>query len=187
MQRRFARVGVTAITVVSLLALGACGGKAKKTATPAASTTAAAAAPTATSAPAAASSSSPADSAAAGGPAAKLAVAKSAKLGDVVVDAQGFTLYRFDKDTTSPPKSNCTGGCIGTWPPAASTGKPAATGVDAALVGTMKRDDGTEQITLGGSPLYRFAADAKAGDTNGQGVGGLWWAVTPSGGKAATP
>ena len=50
-------------------------------------------------------------------------------------------------------------------------------------LGTIKRDDGTQQLTLGGMPLYLYAADSHAGDVTGQAVGGVWWAVSPSGTK----
>jgi predicted lipoprotein with Yx(FWY)xxD motif len=116
---------------------------------------------------------------------ARLAVVKDAKLGEIVVDAKGPVLYRFDNDTNQPAKSNCSSECLASWPAATTSGKPNVYGVDAALVGTAKRDDGTGQITLAGWPLYRFAADTKAGEAKGHGVGGIWWTVTPNGDKAA--
>ena len=51
------------------------------------------------------------------------------------------------------------------------------------LAGTIKRDDGTEQVTLAGRPLYLYAGDSHPGDVTGQAVGGIWWAVSPSGAK----
>jgi predicted lipoprotein with Yx(FWY)xxD motif len=60
----------------------------------------------------------------------------------------------------------------------------AGEGVDASLLGTITRDDGTMQVTYNGWPLYFFHEDAAAGDTNGQGIdefGGLWWLVSPAG------
>ncbi|MHA5048990.1 SCO0930 family lipoprotein [Streptomyces sp. SD15] len=114
----------------------------------------------------------------------QLAVAESAALGKVLTDSAGFTLYRFEKDTAEPPKSNCDGDCATAWPPVPADGVTAATGVDKALLGEVTRADGTKQLTIGGWPMYRYAKDTKAGDTNGQGVGGTWYASAPDGKKA---
>ncbi|MFE9421571.1 hypothetical protein ACFYNO_01260 [Kitasatospora sp. NPDC006697] len=111
------------------------------------------------------------------------AVGSSTGLGQIVTDGNGFTLYRFDQDTNSPSASHCTGGCATTWPAVTTTGQPSGTGLSGTL-GTITRDDGSKQVTLDGWPLYRFAGDTKAGQTNGQGVNGTWWAITPAGGKA---
>src|SRR5512139_3737637 len=108
-----------------------------------------------------------------------------AQLGEIVVDDQGRTLYRFDKDTAKPPQSNCLDTCATTWPPVmASEADVSVKGVDAALLGKVVRADGTPQLTLNGWPLYRYAKDADAGDTTGQGVGKTWYVVTPEGKKA---
>ncbi|MFD3993158.1 SCO0930 family lipoprotein [Streptomyces sp. NPDC058548] len=112
-----------------------------------------------------------------------LAVRDDATLGPLVADAAGFTLYRFDKDTANPSSSACAGDCAKTWPPVpAPATKPG--GVDAAKIGSVKRADGTEQLTIAGWPVYRFVKDTAPGQTNGQGVGGTWFAVTPDGKKA---
>ena len=116
----------------------------------------------------------------------KLIVADVANVGQVLTDKDGMTLYRFDKDTAKPPKSNCKDDCAKTWPPALAQGDVEVQGVDRNLVGKVTRDDGTEQITVGGWPLYRYAKDTAAGQTNGQGLFGTWWAVTPQGGKASS-
>ncbi|MEU8341958.1 Predicted lipoprotein with conserved Yx(FWY)xxD motif [Actinomadura meyerae] len=116
-----------------------------------------------------------------------LEVASVAKLGKVVTDGNGMTLYRFDNDTARPPASTCADACARAWPPAvAGQGDIKATGVEQALVGKVKRPDGTWQVTLGGWPLYRFAKDQAPGDVKGQGVGGTWYAASPTG-KKATP
>jgi predicted lipoprotein with Yx(FWY)xxD motif len=118
-------------------------------------------------------------------PAGGLAVAQSAKLGaPVVTDANGWVLYRFDKDTTAPPASNCIDTCATTWPPEPAASDTQIKGVDANLVGSVKRADGTLQATLGGWPLYRYSGDKTAGDTNGQTVGGVWFVSGPDGTKA---
>ncbi|GAA1575089.1 hypothetical protein GCM10009789_30670 [Kribbella sancticallisti] len=115
---------------------------------------------------------------------AKLATADVGDFGKIVVDGTGRTLYVFDKDTADPSKSNCDGDCATKWPPAlAGTGTPELDGVDASLVGTVTRTDGSKQITLAGLPLYQFDQDTKAGEAKGQAVGGVWWVVGPDGKK----
>jgi predicted lipoprotein with Yx(FWY)xxD motif len=111
----------------------------------------------------------------------------TAQLGTVVVDGQGFTLYRFDKDSAKPPTSNCSGDCAQKWPPVLATpGAPLTVeGVEQEAVGTINRADGTIQLTLNGWPVYRYSGDPQPGATTGQGIGGgEWAAVTPVGEKA---
>ncbi|GAA0284966.1 hypothetical protein GCM10010302_23990 [Streptomyces polychromogenes] len=119
------------------------------------------------------------------GPAGQLKVQESPGLGAAVTDGAGFTLYRFDKDTAKPPKSNCDGDCAKAWPVVLADDAQAGAGIDAAAVGSVTRADGTRQLTLGGWPVYRYAKDAKAGDALGEGVGGTWHAVGPDGKPAA--
>lgn len=95
-------------------------------------------------------------------------------LGKILVDSSGKTLYHFDKD--SPTTIACTGSCADTWPPLLATGTP--TGAEA--LGLIKRPEGTNQVTYKGMPVYRYAGDAKAGDTNGDGIGGVWHATKVS-------
>ncbi|MEV7181421.1 hypothetical protein [Kitasatospora sp. NPDC093679] len=128
--------------------------------------------------------SSSAPSAPAGG-GTGLQTANSSTLGTIVTDGSGYTLYRFDKDTAKPPVSNCNGDCAKLWPPVMASDNPQLKGIDAKLVSTVTRADGSKQVTLNGWPLYRYTPDTKPGDTKGQGVKGTWWAVTPTGGKAA--
>jgi predicted lipoprotein with Yx(FWY)xxD motif len=114
----------------------------------------------------------------------KLTAAEVAGLGQVLTDANGKTLYRFAKDTATPPTSTCDGDCAAAWPPLLATGSVDVQGVDAKLIGTVMRADGTQQITVNSWPVYTYAKDTVAGEAKGQGVGGTWNAVTPSGGKA---
>jgi predicted lipoprotein with Yx(FWY)xxD motif len=118
----------------------------------------------------------------------KLVAKTIAKMGQVVTDDQGFVLYRFDKDTTTPPTSNCVDKCTAVWPPAttADGNVPQIEGVDPALVGTTKRADGTVQITLGNWPMYRYLGDKTPGKWTGQGVGGTWWVSDQRGKKNLT-
>ncbi|GAA2101959.1 hypothetical protein [Actinomadura alba] len=115
-----------------------------------------------------------------------LAVTASSRLGDIVVDGEGRTLYRFDDDTASPSASNCEDACATAWPPVLVGEKIAVRkGLNSSLVGKVKRTDGNFQVTLGGWPLYRFAKDTEPGDTKGQGVNGTWFVSSPTGKKAA--
>ncbi|MEE1670194.1 SCO0930 family lipoprotein [Streptomyces sp. NPDC003631] len=132
------------------------------------------------------STTAPSAAAAAGQSAGQLAVAEDAKLGKIVTDSAGFTLYRFDQDTASPPKSSCDGDCATTWPPVPADGASVASGIDRSLLGEVTRSDGTKQLTVAGWPMYRYVKDTKAGDTNGQGVKGTWFATAPTGKKAGT-
>lgn len=116
-----------------------------------------------------------------GTPAAEATVATSdSDLGTIVVDAQGRTLYVFLADEGS--ESTCYDECEDNWPPLTVSGDPVAgEGIDASLLSTSERTDGSSQVTLDGHPLYVFAAETVAGDTNGQGIGDVWFVVSPSG------
>ncbi|MGW0822873.1 SCO0930 family lipoprotein [Streptomyces sp. NPDC002845] len=116
----------------------------------------------------------------------QLTVWNNQEYGKVLTDSTGRTLYRFDKDTAEPPKTTCEGECATAWPPVPASGATAAAGVDKALLGEITRPDGTKQLTVGGWPMYYYAQDAKAGDINGQGVNGTWYASAPDGKKAST-
>lgn len=118
------------------------------------------------------------------GSAGELAVSANAELGKVLIDGAGKTLYRFDADLAEPPKSNCDGDCAKTWPPVPADDATAGDGIDKSLLGEVTRSDGTKQLTVDGWPVYRYAKDANSGDTNGQGVGGKWFALAPDGKKA---
>jgi predicted lipoprotein with Yx(FWY)xxD motif len=108
-----------------------------------------------------------------------------AQIGTYVADGAGRTLYRFDKDSARPSKSNCNGDCATAWPPLLikSPGKIYPKGVNPKILGYVERADHTCQVTIDGHPVYYFAGDAKPGDIDGQGVNGTWFAVSPTGGK----
>ncbi|MGA5816804.1 hypothetical protein ACPC54_02900 [Kitasatospora sp. NPDC094028] len=117
---------------------------------------------------------------------ATLQTATDPKLGTIVTDSAGFTLYRFDHDANNPSMSACNGGCATLWPPERDDGHVTVKGIDSKLVGSVTRADGSKQVTLNGWPAYRYSPDTKPGDTKGQGFAGIWFALTPTGGKAGT-
>jgi predicted lipoprotein with Yx(FWY)xxD motif len=167
--------------IIGAPALAGCGssssGNGSTTSNPAASTATAStvATPASTSAP----------SAAAG----VVVTTKPTKLGTIVgAGPKRLTVYLFeaDKGTTS----SCSGQCAVVWPPVTTTGTPrAGGGAMAAHLGTIRRADGTFQVTYNGHPLYFFArdvSDGDAGDAYGQGVksfGAGWYVLKPSGEK----
>jgi predicted lipoprotein with Yx(FWY)xxD motif len=110
---------------------------------------------------------------------------KSSKLGGILVDGAGRTLYLFEKDKGTT--SSCYGACAGGWPPYTATGAPqAGSGASASLLGTTTRTDGKTEVTYHGHPLYYFAGDRKPGDTNGQGLnafGAEWYVLSAAGDK----
>jgi predicted lipoprotein with Yx(FWY)xxD motif len=114
---------------------------------------------------------------------ATVGVATATKLGHVLVDSQGRTLYLFEANKGT--RSTCNGACAVAWPPLRAGHMPVSgSGVDAAKVGMTARSGGGRQITYNGHPLYRFGGDHRAGDTNGQEVtafGASWFAVSPDG------
>jgi predicted lipoprotein with Yx(FWY)xxD motif len=113
---------------------------------------------------------------------ARLHIART-KLGRILVDSRGITLYDFVKDKGKT--SVCYGACAALWPPLITHGKPiAGRGVRQSLLGTTKRKDGKLEVTYGGHPLYYFVTDRKPGQTTGQGVnqfGGPWWVLSAAG------
>jgi predicted lipoprotein with Yx(FWY)xxD motif len=112
---------------------------------------------------------------------------RSTKLGKVLATKAGMTLYLFKIDKKG--SSACYGQCATYWPPLLTKAKPTAgTGIKAKLLGTIKRKNGTKQVTYAGHPLYLFKLDKKAGQVNGEGqdfFGGKWYGVN-SAGKAVT-
>ena len=99
-------------------------------------------------------------------------------VGTVLVNADGFTLYYLQTDTHS--EVTCTGGCAQTWPPVLVTEVPDATELSGKL-GTIASPSGGDQLTYEGWPLYTYAGDSQPGQVKGQGVGGVWFAMTPDG------
>jgi predicted lipoprotein with Yx(FWY)xxD motif len=148
------------IPLIAVLAVAACGG----------STSTGSSSP---SAPAAAT--------------ATVSVAMNAKFGQILVDGNGRTLYLFEADKGS--SSSCYGDCATYWPPLLTGGAPVpGTGVNAPMLGTTKRTDGTTEVTYGGHPLYYVVTDHNPGDATGQAVnnfGAAWYVVGTDGKKIA--
>lgn len=117
---------------------------------------------------------------------AKLQVEQSPAVGPVVADRDQYTLYFSEKDSTNPPKSTCLEAeCTLVWVPMlAAGGTIDAPALDKALLSTMKRPDGLEQVTIAGHPVYRYVDDEQAGDATGHGVDNTWFAIAPNGTKA---
>jgi predicted lipoprotein with Yx(FWY)xxD motif len=110
-------------------------------------------------------------------------VAKT-KLGRILTDGDGRTLYLFEKDKGTG--SQCSGACAGIWPPLAAATGVAGPGVVSSDLGSIKRADGKTEATYAGHPLYTYVGDAKPGDTRGQGLdqfGAEWYAVGANGKK----
>jgi predicted lipoprotein with Yx(FWY)xxD motif len=106
--------------------------------------------------------------------------AEDSSLGTILTDSDGNTLYVFFADTDGD--STCYDDCAENWPALRARGElEAGDGVDASLLGTTERTDGVLQVTYAGQPLYFFAGDQQPGDTNGQGVGDVWFVVAPDG------
>jgi len=108
---------------------------------------------------------------------------EDSSLGTILTDSRGNTLYVFFADTDGT--STCYDDCAANWPAFIAEGELTSGGggedVDESLLGTTERDDGTLQVSFNGQPLYYFAGDAAPGDTNGQGVGDVWYVVAPTG------
>ena len=124
-------------------------------------------------------------------PAAKLTLelATDATHGQHVVGEGGMSLYIFTPDAKAPGKSTCNGDCATAWPPLtvdAAGDVAKGTGITGSL-GTVTRDDGALQVTLGGFPLYYFANDEAAGDVAGQGLNDVWYLTGPDGKGIGAP
>jgi predicted lipoprotein with Yx(FWY)xxD motif len=124
--------------------------------------------------------STPASTASSTSSAPMVKTASNPTLGTILVTGQGMTLYHLSGESAG--KFICTtSACMGVWHPLTVPAGTTPTGL--ASLGTVKRPEGTMQVTYKGSPLYTFAQDTKAGETNGQGIKdvGTWSAATTSG------
>lgn len=112
---------------------------------------------------------------------------RNTSIGKVLVDASGFTVFRFSKDTGKKNTCVTTSECSTTWPALATSGQPTAgPGVKASLLSTIRLPNGTRQVTYAGHPLYRYSLASERGETGYAGIrqfGGTWFAVSASGGN----
>jgi predicted lipoprotein with Yx(FWY)xxD motif len=166
---------VPAIAAVSLaILLAACTGSTAESTEPATSI-AASEAPASEAAP---SEAAPSEAASMAAGDATVLVADS-DLGEILTDADGNVIYYFAND--SEGTSTCEGDCLANWPPVPAEGSPTAGDGVTAELGTTEATDGTTMLTVNGFPAYHFAGDQAPGDTNGQGVGDVWWVFGPDG------
>ncbi|MGX4688331.1 SCO0930 family lipoprotein [Streptomyces sp. JNUCC 63] len=113
---------------------------------------------------------------------------KKTELGDIIVDKNGMTVYRFTKDQAWPKSvSACTGSCLEKWPAVAPVAENDVKGIVKKGLMPFTRPDGVKQMSIGCWPIYTFSGDKKPGDVNGQGVGGTWFAVSPDGKPIGAP
>ena len=122
--------------------------------------------------------------ASAGGSPAKLQLRKT-KVGTILVNSRGFTVYVFTKDSSNVDRCVKINGCSGTWPLVTTSGKAVAgPGVKASLIGTITPKRGVHQVTYAGHPLYTYTADSRPGQTsyvNSPQFGGRWPALNAAG------
>jgi predicted lipoprotein with Yx(FWY)xxD motif len=107
---------------------------------------------------------------------------KSTSLGTVLVTSSGLTLYHLTTEHNG--QIQCTGSCATTWPPYTVSAGTTPTGMSG--LGTLMRPDGTTQVTYNGEALYRYTGDSAPGDTNGNGISGVWFAVKTTGTSGST-
>ena len=171
-------LGSLAGVLLSVLLI-ACGGSSNSSAaaTPAPSATSP---PASTQAPATPAASTTTSSSASSAGSTTIKVATDARLGQILTDSQGLTLYTFKNDVAGSGKSAVSATLAKNWPPLTlASGSPVGpTGATGALA-LITRDDGSQQVTYKGMPLYRYIGDKAPGDTTGQGLGGVWFAATP--------
>jgi predicted lipoprotein with Yx(FWY)xxD motif len=104
-----------------------------------------------------------------------VSMASKAKVGEVLVNSQGFTLYHLTKEQGG--KIACTGSCTSLWVPLTVTGSGPFQVKGGGALTVVQRPDGTRQLAYRGEPLYRFTGDSSRADANGQGLEGTWFAV----------
>jgi predicted lipoprotein with Yx(FWY)xxD motif len=104
---------------------------------------------------------------------------ETGKAGIWLTNSAGRALYIYTKDKGTT--SECYGACATAWPPLTATGKVTISGkfVASKDLGLTTRTGGVKQVTYGGHPLYYFSGDKGPGQTNGEGVEGVWFLLGP--------
>lgn len=106
-------------------------------------------------------------------------------LGKVIAGADGKVLYLYKPDGTAE-QSTVPAGILGVWPPVVVKAAPTVgAGLDQSKVSAAAQPNGMKWIRYNGHLLYGFTSDAAPGDTNGNGIGGIWFAVTADGDAVA--
>lgn len=107
----------------------------------------------------------------------------SGSMGTYLIGTGGRAVYLWVADTHG--RSRCTGACAQAWPPVTTRSMPMAGGkVTSAQLGTIRRPDGSKQVTYDHHPLYYYVGDPGSGTTSGEGSDGFgarWWLVAPAG------
>lgn len=104
-------------------------------------------------------------------------LSNNATFGQILTDSDGNSLYFFSLDTKDT--SECLGGCLDVWPVFFSANLTVDSGLNIADFATINRTDGAMQTTYQGWPLYYFANDVTAGDTNGDQANDIWYIAKP--------
>ena len=160
---RIRGIGWLALPAGLAMIAAACGGgsSSSKTPTPA---------PTATAAQTVAGAAAPSDT---------VKLGQSSKLGQILTNSSGRTIYVFFKDKAGSNTSACTGTCANVWPPltAPPSGTPTLQPGVPGTLSVVSRPDGTKQVAYNGQPLYIYSGDSAPGDTNGEGILNVWFAA----------
>jgi predicted lipoprotein with Yx(FWY)xxD motif len=168
------------IVVIAAIAAACSSGGGAATAAPSIAAPTTASAEPSSAAP---SSAAPAESASPAAAGVSLALADTA-LGKIIVDGKGNTLYMFTPDEDAGGTPTCKDQCAANWPALKADSAAAVTagaGLDSSKISVVAAVDGGNQVKYGEYPLYFFAKDTAAGQTNGQGVGGKWYVVGADG------
>ena len=169
---------VAAFAVTAIVAACSSSGGGSATTAPSAAAPSASASEAAPSASASVEASASASASTAAGGAVKLALTTGA-LGKFITDGTGKTLYMFTPDDGQAAPT-CNDQCAANWPAltaSSASDVSVGDGLDQSKVKLETRADGTQQVVYGDYPLYYFAKDSAAGQTNGQGVGSKWYVV----------
>jgi predicted lipoprotein with Yx(FWY)xxD motif/plastocyanin len=107
----------------------------------------------------------------------RIALANDVELGALLTDSEGRTLYFFTKDAAD--RDSCQDACLANWPVFYEADLVVPAALKKSDFGVFTRADGEKQLTYKGWPLYTFVKDAAAGDANGDGANGVWFAAKP--------
>jgi predicted lipoprotein with Yx(FWY)xxD motif len=103
------------------------------------------------------------------------------ELGEILVGANGMTVYYFTQDQKDSGVSSCIDQCLVNWPPVLVDNEATISSDVTAKIGTIPAANGKKQVTVDGLPIYYWAKDKKPGEVTGQGVGNVWYVIAPDG------